>query len=155
VHSWEIDQNQPRLHPHRRIIEIPLPLHDSLAMLESVVQHPKSMHHRFIQLFLIATFSCTLLKAATPPNQTLFSFWPTIWVMETSGATVHKFKPPSRPPRREGVRFSDFYAAQPVCSASRAALLTGCYPNRIGLLGALGPRSRIALNTNEVTIRSS
>jgi arylsulfatase A-like enzyme len=29
---------------------------------------------------------------------------------------------------REGVRFTDFYAAQAVCSASRAALLTGCYP---------------------------
>src|SRR5438445_9237287 len=38
---------------------------------------------------------------------------------------------------REGVRFTDFYVAQPVCSASRAALLTGCYPNRIGILGAL------------------
>src|SRR5437867_11408133 len=36
----------------------------------------------------------------------------------------------------EGMRFSDFYVAQAVCSASRAALLTGCYPNRIGILGA-------------------
>ncbi|HEY7423324.1 MAG TPA: sulfatase-like hydrolase/transferase, partial [Gemmataceae bacterium] len=32
---------------------------------------------------------------------------------------------------REGMRFTDFHAAQPICSASRAALLTGCYPNRI------------------------
>ena len=38
----------------------------------------------------------------------------------------------------EGVRFTDFYVAQAVCSASRAALLTGCYPNRVGILGALG-----------------
>ena len=42
---------------------------------------------------------------------------------------------------KEGVRFTDFYAAQPVCSASRAALLTGCYPNRVGILGALRPGS--------------
>ncbi len=42
----------------------------------------------------------------------------------------------------EGVRLTDFYVAQPVCSASRAALLTGCYPNRIGITGALGPRSK-------------
>jgi arylsulfatase len=35
------------------------------------------------------------------------------------------------------VRFTDFYVAQAVCSASRAALLTGAYPNRIGILGAL------------------
>jgi len=32
-----------------------------------------------------------------------------------------------------GMRFTNFYAAQAVCSASRAALLTGCYPNRVGI----------------------
>ena len=30
----------------------------------------------------------------------------------------------------EGMKFTNFYSAQPVCSASRAGLLTGCYPNR-------------------------
>ncbi len=53
---------------------------------------------------------------------------------------------------REGRRFTSFYAAQPVCSASRAALLTGCYPNRIGIAGALGPNSKIGIHSNEVTI---
>ncbi|MEC8839944.1 MAG: sulfatase-like hydrolase/transferase, partial [Candidatus Neomarinimicrobiota bacterium] len=38
----------------------------------------------------------------------------------------------------EGLVLTDFYVAQPVCSASRSALLTGCYPNRIGITGALG-----------------
>ena len=32
----------------------------------------------------------------------------------------------------EGVRFTDFYVASPVCSPSRGALMTGCYPTRIG-----------------------
>ena len=32
----------------------------------------------------------------------------------------------------EGVRFTDYYAAAPICSASRAGLLTGCYPRRVG-----------------------
>jgi arylsulfatase A-like enzyme len=45
---------------------------------------------------------------------------------------------------REGMRFTGFHAAQPVCSASRAALLTGCYPNRIGILGAPGGRDGTA-----------
>ena len=41
----------------------------------------------------------------------------------------------------EGTRFTDFYVAQPVCSASRTALLTGCYANRLGIHGAIGPRN--------------
>ncbi len=52
----------------------------------------------------------------------------------------------------EGTRFTDFYVAQPVCSASRAALLTGCYPNRVGILGALGPASKQGLGSAEQTI---
>ena len=53
---------------------------------------------------------------------------------------------------REGVRFTDFYVAQAVCSASRAALLTGCYPNRVGILGALGPNSKAGLGDRDKTI---
>jgi arylsulfatase A-like enzyme len=53
---------------------------------------------------------------------------------------------------REGMRFTQFYAAQAVCSASRAALLTGCYPGRIGIQGALGPGSPVGLHRDESTI---
>jgi arylsulfatase A-like enzyme len=53
---------------------------------------------------------------------------------------------------REGVRFTDFYVAQGVCSASRAALLTGCYPNRIGILSALGPAASHGISDHEKTI---
>jgi arylsulfatase A-like enzyme len=52
----------------------------------------------------------------------------------------------------EGVRFTDFYVAQAVCSASRAALLTGCYPNRLGILGALNPTSKVGIGAGEKTI---
>ncbi len=52
----------------------------------------------------------------------------------------------------EGMRFTDFYSAQAVCSASRAALLTGCYPNRIGVSGAFMPWAKVGINENEVTI---
>ncbi len=53
---------------------------------------------------------------------------------------------------REGIRFTDFYVAQAVCSASRAALMTGCFPNRVGISGALSPRSNTGINSDELTI---
>ncbi len=52
----------------------------------------------------------------------------------------------------EGARFTHWYAAQGVCSASRAALLTGCYPNRVGIHGALGPNNTHGIHENELTI---
>jgi arylsulfatase A-like enzyme len=52
----------------------------------------------------------------------------------------------------EGVRFTDFYAAQAVCSASRVALLTGRYPNRVGILGALGPGAKNGIKAEELTL---
>jgi arylsulfatase A-like enzyme len=53
---------------------------------------------------------------------------------------------------KEGRKLTDFYVTQAVCSASRAGLLTGCYNVRIGILGALGPKSNIGISPNEVTI---
>jgi arylsulfatase A len=52
----------------------------------------------------------------------------------------------------EGIRFTDFYSAYCVCSASRASLLTGCYQPRISMRGVLGPHTRTALHPDEVTI---
>lgn len=52
----------------------------------------------------------------------------------------------------EGRRFTNFHVAQAVCSASRTALLTGCYPNRIGIHGALGPKSNHGIHHNEMTL---
>jgi len=51
-----------------------------------------------------------------------------------------------------GVKLTDFYVAQAVCSASRAALLTGRYPNRVGILGALGPNATNGIVDKEWTL---
>ncbi|MCL4794708.1 MAG: sulfatase [Bryobacteraceae bacterium] len=54
---------------------------------------------------------------------------------------------------REGVKFTSFYSAAPVCTPSRAALLTGCYPIRVGLgHRVLFPYSVTGLDPDEVTI---
>ena len=52
----------------------------------------------------------------------------------------------------EGVRATDFTVAQPVCSASRAAFLTGRYPHRIGITGALGPDARRGIAAEVTTL---
>ncbi|AQT67574.1 Arylsulfatase [Anaerohalosphaera lusitana] len=53
---------------------------------------------------------------------------------------------------KQGMLFTDFHVPQPVCSASRASLLTGCYSNRVSIEGALFPDSKKGLNPEEETI---
>lgn len=52
----------------------------------------------------------------------------------------------------EGLRFTDFYAPSATCTPSRAAILTGCYAQRVGLTQVLFPTSEIGLADSEVTI---
>jgi len=53
---------------------------------------------------------------------------------------------------REGMFFSQYYSPQAVCTASRAGVMTGSYPNRVGLSGALNHTSKIGLHPDEETI---
>jgi len=52
----------------------------------------------------------------------------------------------------QGVKFTDFYAAAPSCTPSRAALMTGCYPQRVGLPNVIGPSAKIGISREEKTI---
>ncbi|MEE9370133.1 MAG: sulfatase, partial [Sedimentisphaerales bacterium] len=60
----------------------------------------------------------------------------------------------------EGMRFTDFYVAAPSCTPSRAALLMGCYPQRVSLPRVLFPEgpnrtkdlTRIGINSKETTV---
>lgn len=52
----------------------------------------------------------------------------------------------------EGMRFTNFYVSEAVCSASRSSLMTGCYAKRVSIFGALMPWTTYGLNPEEVTI---
>jgi len=52
----------------------------------------------------------------------------------------------------EGTRFTSFYVSQAVCTASRAALMTGCYANRVSLFGALNHESNVGIAESELLL---
>ena len=105
-----------------------------------------------ISFLMIACSETKKQKITTPPNVVI------IFTDDQGYQDLGSFGSPNiKTPHldqmaKEGIRLTDFYAAQAVCSASRAALLTGCYPNRIGIEGALFPHQKIGLNPEETTM---
>ena len=67
------------------------------------------------------------------------------------GATAYK-TPHLDEMAKEGRIFTDFHSATAVCSASRAALMTGCYPERVSILGALNAGAKHGINDSETTL---
>ena len=114
--------------------------------------------------FGAAALSSSLLQAraaSRPPNFVI------IFTDDQGYADVGCFGAPDiKTPRldrmaAEGIRFTDFYSAAPVCTPSRAALMTGCYPQRIGMADmprekgrghVIFPDMTCGLNPNEITI---
>jgi arylsulfatase A-like enzyme len=107
---------------------------------------------RFLAGWIAVSLFCSAAYADTPPNVVV------VYADDLGYGDLGCFgaKEWSTPHldrmAKEGRRFTDFYVAQAVCSASRAALLTGCYPNRVGILGALGPGSPTGISDKEKTI---
>ena len=52
----------------------------------------------------------------------------------------------------EGLKLTDFYSVSPVCTPSRAGLLTGRYPVRSGMVRVLFPREEAGLPEREITL---
>ncbi len=94
---------------------------------------------------LLASRLAGSMKAADnvrPPNFVL------IFLDDSGWADFHPFGDPAyRTPNVEalagqGCSFHNFYVTQAVCSASRSSLLSGCYPGRTKVFGAIAPRER-------------
>jgi arylsulfatase A-like enzyme/sugar phosphate isomerase/epimerase len=99
--------------------------------------------------FLVAVSACGLFAADRPPNVVL------IVADDLGFADLGCYGANDIPTpnldrlAKEGTRFTKFCVAQAVCTASRTALLSGCYPNRLGMSGALNHTSISGINAAE------
>ena len=102
-------------------------------------------------LHLIADFAAAADEPAPKPNVVLI-FIDDLGYGDIGPFGNTKVKTPNLDRMaREGMKFTSFYAT-PVCSMSRACLMTGCYNPRVSIPGVLFPRSTIGLHANEITL---
>jgi len=110
------------------------------------------MRSPFLLFTLLATLAAPLAAADRAPNVVVIftddQGYGDLGVFGAKGYTTPNIDSLAR----DGVKFTNFHVAQAVCSASRAALLTGSYPNRVGIHGALGPQATHGINETETTL---
>lgn len=111
-----------------------------------------------VTLVVAMLAACAAACADTPPNVVLI-LCDNLGYGDVGcyGSTLHRTPHIDRM-AAEGMRFTDAYAASGVCTPSRAALMTGCYPRRVNLHVSdtgglvLQPVSPKGLNPDETTI---
>ena len=100
----------------------------------------------------IATAAAPLLAAPTQPPNIVFILCDDLGFGDL-GCYGSKIRTPNLDRlASEGARFTNFCSADPVCSPSRAALLTGRYPTRVGVPRVLFPQDENGLNLDETTL---
>jgi arylsulfatase A-like enzyme len=112
--------------------------------------------HLLLLLLIVALQPTTSLWAAPPNFVVIFIDDMGYGDIEPFGSKLNK-TPHLNQMAAEGRRLTSFYVASPVCTPSRAALMTGCYPQRVGLQRGSGhivlfPGDRHGLRPSEVTI---
>ena len=106
----------------------------------------------YFLLLLTFSISCNNIRKETLPNIVII-FMDDLGYGDISNFGAINYKTPNIDKMaNDGMLFTNFYSAQAVCSASRAGLLTGTYPNRIGISGALMPYSTNGIHEDEKTI---
>ena len=103
---------------------------------------------------LLTLFLTTLLLSAKPPTNVIIIFTDDQGYNDLGSFGSKTIKTPHLDQlAQEGKKFTSFYVASPVCSPSRAALLTGCYPKRVSMeRHVLFPKSTYGLNPDEYTL---
>jgi arylsulfatase len=103
---------------------------------------------------LIACAGCALSVCAqsTPPN-IVFILADDVGYSDLSCTGAEDISTPNIDQlAQDGVRFTSYYAPSPVCTPSRAAIMTGCYAPRVGLPSVLNPTDTTGLSSYEVTL---
>jgi arylsulfatase A len=121
--------------------------------------HPLRHFARSLAFICFALATTVVCAAATPesdakrPPNIVIVFIDDMGYADIGpfGATAYKTPHLDRM-AKEGRIFTDFHSATAVCSASRAALMTGCYPERVSILGALNPKATVGINADETTL---
>jgi len=85
-------------------------------------------------LLLLAVLAAPAFAADRTPN-VVIHFADDLGCFDAKGWTTPRLDSLAK----DGVRFTNILVSQPVCSASRASRLTGCYANRLGIHGAMTP----------------
>ena len=122
--------------------------------------HLRCFHNVGLALFTGALLSCgvaSVQAAADRPPNIVFIFIDDqgYYDLGCYGATEVE-TPRIDAMAQEGTRFTDYYAAAPICSPSRAGLLTGCYPRRVGNeTWVHRADSRSGIHPDELTIAES
>ncbi len=102
--------------------------------------------------FVVIAFFGEMALADRPPNFVLI-YCDDLGYADIDSFGTHEWQTPHlNQMAKEGMRLTDFHTAAAVCSASRAALMTGCYPQRVGILGALGPNAKTGIHESEVLL---
>ena len=110
-------------------------------------------------LILIAGCSAVWASAQSPKPNIVVIFADDLGYADIEGYGATYSTPHLKQLQQQGMRFTSFYA-QPSCSPSRASLMTGCYPQRVGFPYVIGPKGPSwtannyfsGLNPNETTI---
>ena len=116
---------------------------------------PSSQLIRFTlaAIYVAGLFSLPSLAPAKDPVNLVVIFIDDLGYADIGAFGDNKYPTPNLDKMAaEGMKFTDFVTSTAVCSASRAALLTGCYHRRVGIHGALGPGAKRGLNSREMTI---
>jgi arylsulfatase A len=106
-------------------------------------------------LFRLFIFSLCLtsVRAAAPPANVVVIFCDDLGYADIGPFGAKAYRTPNLDRMAaEGRKFSRFYVSSAVCSASRAALLTGCLHGRVSIHGALMPPAKQGLHPQEMTI---